>query len=75
MLSMVNQTNVSIVDHASVPSKPATPKVMKNLAIGAFGGLLLGVGIALFIGVFVRRIHSEDDIISGIGIPILGHLK
>jgi|GEM_PF-2426577 len=75
MLNMVNQTNVSIVDHATVPSKPATPNVPKNLAIGAFGGLLLGVGIALFIGVFVRRIHSEEDIISGIGIPILGHLK
>jgi uncharacterized protein involved in exopolysaccharide biosynthesis len=75
MLSMVNQTNVSIVDHATIPSKPATPKVLKNLAIGAFGGLLLGVGMALFMGVFVRRIHSEEDLCSGIGVPLLGHLK
>lgn len=75
MLSMVNQTNVSIVDHATIPSKPATPKVLKNLAIGAFGGLFLGVGMALFMGVFVRRIHSEEDLCSGIGVPLLGHLK
>ncbi|HEB87783.1 MAG TPA: hypothetical protein ENI68_12335 [Gammaproteobacteria bacterium] len=75
MLSMVSQTNVSIVDHATVPSRPATPNVAKNLAVGAFGGLLLGVGIALFMGVFVRRIHSEEDLVNGIGIPLLGHLK
>ena len=75
MLSMVNQTNVSIVDYAHIPSKHATPKVIRNLAIGVFGGLILGVGIALFRGVLIRKIHSEEDLISWIGVPLLGHLK
>jgi uncharacterized protein involved in exopolysaccharide biosynthesis len=75
MLSMVNQTDVSIVDYATTPSRYATPNVAKNLAVGAFGGLLLGVGIALFMAVFVRRIHSEEDLVNGLGIPLLGHLK
>jgi len=75
MLSMVNQTNVSIVDYATVPRRYATPSVSKNIAVGAFGGLLLGVGVALFMGVFVRKIHSREDIVHGIGVPLLGHLK
>ncbi|HFD87715.1 MAG TPA: hypothetical protein ENJ35_08575 [Gammaproteobacteria bacterium] len=75
MLSMVNQTNVSIVDYATIPRRYATPNVSKNIAVGAFGGLLLGVGAALFMGVFVRKIHSKEDLVNGIGVPLLGHLK
>ncbi len=75
MLSLVNQTNVSIVDYSITPRTHATPVASKNLAIGAFGGLLLGVGIALFMGLLVRKIHSEEDLVSGFGIPVLGHLK
>ncbi len=75
MLSMVNQTNVSIVDYATIPSRSATPNVAKNIAIGVFGGLLVGAGIALFIGIFVRRIQTEEDLVNGIGLPLLGHLK
>ncbi len=75
MLSMVNQTNVSIVDYATIPKQYATPSMSRNIAIGAFGGLLLGVGAALFMGVFVRKIHSKEDLLNGVGVPLLGHLK
>lgn len=73
--SMVDQTNVSVVDHASIPTYHASPRITLNLALGAFGGLLLGVGIALFMEVFVRRVHSDEDLINDIGIPLLGHLR
>jgi len=74
MQSMLDQTNVSVVDHASVPSVHATPRITKNLALGVLGGLILGVGLALFMEVFVRRVHSEDDLADELGIPLLGHL-
>jgi uncharacterized protein involved in exopolysaccharide biosynthesis len=73
--SMVDQTSVSVVDHASIPSIHASPRLSMNLALGAFGGLLLGIGIALFLEIFVRRVYSEDDIVSEMGIPLLGHLR
>ena len=75
MQSMVDQTSVSIVDHATVPTIHATPSVVKNLAIGAFGGLILGIGLALFMDVFVRKIHSKEDLINEVEVPLLGHLK
>jgi uncharacterized protein involved in exopolysaccharide biosynthesis len=75
MQSMVDQTSVSIVDHATVPTIHATPSVVKNLAIGAFGGLILGIGLALFMDVFVRKIHSKEDLINEVEAPLLGHLK
>ena len=73
--SMVDQTSVSIVDHATVPKFHTIPSVMKNLAIGAFGGLILGIGVALFMDLFIRRIHSKEDLASEVGVPLLGHLK
>ena len=75
MLSLVNQTNVFIVDYVNIPNSHAMFVTSKNLAIGAFGGLLLGVGIALFMGLLVRKIHSKEDLVSGIGVLFLGHLK
>jgi uncharacterized protein involved in exopolysaccharide biosynthesis len=73
--SMVDQTNVSVVDRATIPSHHASPRIGLNLALGVFGGLLLGIGAALFLEIFVRRVHSDEDLISEIGIPLLGHLR
>lgn len=73
--SMVDQTNVAIVDYADIPSYHDSPRITKNLAVGLFAGLVLGVGIALFLEIFARRIYSKDDIIDELGVPLLGLLK
>ena len=75
MRSMVDQTNVSIVDAANIPGSNSSPRVSVNLVLGGFAGLLLGVGIAIFRDVFIRRVYSRDDIMNELGIPLLGHLK
>ena len=66
---------MSIVDGANIPSTHATPRVLTNLEIGAFGGLLLGVGLALFMELIVRRVHTREELINELNIPLLGHLK
>jgi uncharacterized protein involved in exopolysaccharide biosynthesis len=75
MQSRVDQTNVSIIDAANIPSSPAKPKVMLNLAIGIFGGLLAGVGLALFLELIIRQVHTKEELIEELEIPLLGHLR
>jgi chain length determinant protein EpsF len=75
MRSMVNQTNISIVDPASVPRVHSSPRVMTNLVLGGLGGLLIGVGVTIFMSILVRRVHSKEDIIVEVGVPLLGQLK
>ena len=75
MRSMVDQTNVSIVDPASVPGTHSSPRVMTNLVLGGFGGLLLGVGITIFVAILIRKVHSKEDLIAEVGVPLLGQLK
>jgi len=75
MQSLIDQTNVSIVDPANIPKNHSSPRVMMNLAIGLLGGLLLGIGAAIVMEVLVRRVHSKEDLMGEVGVPLLGHLK
>jgi len=75
MRSMLDQTNVSVVDPANVPVRPSSPKMVKNLILGGLAGLILGVGLVVFRELFNRRVYSADDITVELGMPLLGHLK
>ena len=65
----------TVVDPANVPNKPSSPIMSKNLALGALIGLILGVGIAVFREIIIRKVHSREDILREVGVPLLGHLK
>jgi len=75
MQSLVDQTNVSIVDHAIIPTNPSSPRVSKNLALGILGGLLLGIGLAVTLEISIRRVYSQEDLTIELGVPLLAHLK
>lgn len=75
MRSLVDQTNVFIMDPANIPRNPSSPILTKNIALGAFGGLLLGLGLAILMDLFVRRVHSREDLLLELKVPYLGHLK
>jgi uncharacterized protein involved in exopolysaccharide biosynthesis len=75
MQSVVDQTNVTVIDGANIPSTPAKPRTKLNMALGAFGGILLGVGLALFLELVVRRVHTKEELIEELEVPLLGHLK
>ena len=48
---------------------------MSNLVLGGFGGLLLGIGMTIFLEILARKVHSKEDIIAEVGAPFLGQLK
>jgi len=75
MQSLIDQTNVAVVDAANIPGSRSSPRVTVNLVLGALAGLLLGVGAALFMEIFVRRVYSREDLLIEVGVPLLGHLK
>ena len=75
MQSLVDQTNVTIIDPANIPGSPSSPILTKNIAIGALAGLLLGVGMAILLEMLVRRVHNREDLAVELRLPVLGHLK
>lgn len=73
--SVVDQTNISVVDAAVPPGSPAGPNMLKNLAIGLLVGMVLGIGVIVFMELMDRRVRSREDISATLGLPLLGVLE
>jgi chain length determinant protein EpsF len=71
--SQSQQTNISVLTPAEEPLKPSKPKVVINILVSIFLGIILGVGRALLKEQTDRRIYAEEDL-AEIGIPVLGVL-
>jgi uncharacterized protein involved in exopolysaccharide biosynthesis len=73
--SHTQQTNMSVLSPAVEPTTPSRPKVLINVAVSVFAGLLLGIGAALGREFLDRRIRHRDDLAELEGIPFLGVLR
>jgi succinoglycan biosynthesis transport protein ExoP len=57
-----NQTDIAVLSQAMPPSKEVGPKIILNVLLSIFVGLILGVGAGLVSEMFDRRIRSERDL-------------
>lgn len=64
--------NVQILDGATLPSRPSSPNIKKNTAIGVALGLILGVMISIFKELADTTIKSQDDINKYFDLPVIG---
>jgi receptor protein-tyrosine kinase len=74
------QTNApvkaSIVDRATSPSEPVSPRPVRNLTLAALLGLLLGAGAAVLRETLDTSISSADDLKDATqGAPLLGSIN
>jgi capsular exopolysaccharide synthesis family protein len=72
VLAELRNGNVEVAQLATLPTSPSSPKVSRNIALGAFLGLLLGLGIAFVLERLDRRIREPKDLESVYGLPLLG---
>ena len=73
--SQSNVTNISVLKPAAVPVKPSSPKLLLNVVLATFLGMILGTVRALVAEVNDRRVRSASDIVSSTGLPVIGELR
>ena len=74
-VQVIEKQNVSkakIIAPALVPGKPISPKILLNLALGGFLGILLGAGTALILEAMDKSLKTLDEAKQLLGYPLLG---
>ncbi|MBD2569397.1 GumC family protein [Anabaena lutea] len=66
--------NVRIVSEALIADKAISPKIILNLALGGFLGVLLGIGTALLLEAMDKSLKTVEEAKQLLGYPLLGSI-
>lgn len=72
--SQTQQTNIVVLNPAVEPVEPSFPKIPLNIVVSAVLAIMMGVGLALLLEIFNRRVRSSQDIVEYLGLPVIGYL-
>jgi polysaccharide biosynthesis transport protein len=72
VLGSLQTGNAELVQPAKVPGSQSSPKPVRNAILGAFVGLLLGLGLAFIVDRFDRRLRNPEEIGETLDRPVLG---
>lgn len=63
---------LTVVDPASPPEEPASPRVLLNTVLAAFVGLLLAVGVVFLLEYLDDTVKTAEQVEALVGLPTLG---
>lgn len=67
-----NADNVKLVDPATEPTKPDSPKPLLNTAIAFVVGLMLSIGIIFLLEYLDSTVKDEEELKRILGCPVVG---
>ena len=66
--------NAELVQHATAPTDPSSPRTKLNVILGIFAGAILGFGLAGLFERLDRRLKNVEDLESAYGLPVLAQV-
>jgi capsular exopolysaccharide synthesis family protein len=74
LTGLLRSNNVRILDRATTPRFPVSPRFSLNLSAGLFGGLLLGMLLVFGIEALDNTVKTPEAAEALVGAPLLGML-
>ena len=68
----IEKTSLQIIESAGLPPLPFKPNRPLLLLLGLFGGLVMGVGLALLLAQLDSAVKSAEDAELKLGLPVVG---
>jgi succinoglycan biosynthesis transport protein ExoP len=72
ILAALQTGNAELVQPATIPDSPSSPKTRRNVVVAALLGLLMGCGIALLLERLDRRLKDPKQVSDVYGRPVIG---
>ena len=69
--SQTKQSNVYLLNEASVPTEAASPRLALNLLLAVFIGTMVAVGAALGLEMLDRHVRNPQDLAAAAAVPVL----
>jgi polysaccharide biosynthesis transport protein len=73
--SLAVQTNIAILNPASIATEHSRPRILLNVLISIFLGTLLAVGVAVVLELMNRRVRSVEDLTQVMDLPVLATIS
>ena len=67
-----NQSDVSVLSPATVPTRPASPNIPLNMVLSLLFGSMFGLALAVLAEMANRRIRTGNDLLNVLDAPVLG---
>lgn len=74
MEAQSNQSYANLLTTAQPPAEYASPKLILNIIVAVVVGAMLALAAALMLELKNRRVRSPEDVVSSLGLPVLGSL-
>lgn len=71
---MMKIDDIKMLDKAETPRSPVRPKVLLNILIALFAGLMLSMGIVFLIEYLDNTVRTENDIEKYIAVTVLASI-
>ncbi len=72
LTGLLRSNNVRVLERATVPGAPSSPKPVQNLLIALACGLGLGIALAFAIEILDNTLKTQVDVETFLGVPVLG---
>lgn len=72
VLESLQTGNVALVQQASAPTSPSSPRPISDIVFGLIAGLLLGVGVSVMVDRLDRKVRDPTEMQHLFARPLLG---
>ncbi|MBS3873090.1 MAG: hypothetical protein KGZ92_03705 [Firmicutes bacterium] len=71
-LRIMNAENVTVIDTATVPELPISPRKLLTMVVAGFAGGMAGLGAAFVLSYLDNTFKKPEDVQEHLGLPLLG---
>ncbi|MEG1500893.1 MAG: Wzz/FepE/Etk N-terminal domain-containing protein [Clostridiales bacterium] len=72
IIRVVKAGSVEVIDYATLPINPSSPRTLTNTVIGALLGIILSVLVSIIMAMLDTAVRCEEDLAEHFNIPVLG---